>query len=197
MSWRDILGGFSPVLSLSQNTLYTQKIAATRDSANSAHNANTCPLEHSSKILESLELVCRELEISPLEVEGELSLEEKDALLTGNILREDVATIARGVAEKKEIANGTRPAGFNERATCLRCGPIWSKNHGKFTNCPWCINRLKGIPIPRPVYVTCSDCIHFERIDHPNLGHCGKYEPEPIAGLWDSDPRYCLFFIPE
>ena len=29
---------------------------------------------------------------------------------------------------------------------------------------------------------TCGDCTHFERIDHPHLGHCVKGEPEAIAG---------------
>ncbi|MBV1959363.1 MAG: hypothetical protein KUG53_01390 [Pseudomonadales bacterium] len=49
--------------------------------------------------------------------------------------------------------------------------------------------------IPKPVttgrHIACNDCIHFERIDHPHLGHCNKGEPEAIAGLWDSDQRYC------
>ncbi|MEW7984121.1 MAG: hypothetical protein AB2812_15485 [Candidatus Sedimenticola endophacoides] len=44
--------------------------------------------------------------------------------------------------------------------------------------------------------MTCGDCIHFERIDHPHLGHCAKGEPEAIAGLWDTDQRYCERFLP-
>lgn len=43
--------------------------------------------------------------------------------------------------------------------------------------------------------ITCGECIHFERIDHPRLGHCAKGEPEAIAGLWDSDRRYCDNFL--
>jgi len=39
--------------------------------------------------------------------------------------------------------------------------------------------------------ITCYDCIHFERINHPNLGHCARGEPEAISGLWDTDNRYC------
>ena len=41
----------------------------------------------------------------------------------------------------------------------------------------------------------CGDCIHFERIDHLHLGHCAKDEPEAIAGLWDTDRRYCERFF--
>ena len=43
--------------------------------------------------------------------------------------------------------------------------------------------------------ITCGECVHFERIDHPRLGHCAKGEPEAIAGLWDSDRRYCDKFL--
>ncbi|OQX39775.1 MAG: hypothetical protein B0D88_02025 [Candidatus Sedimenticola endophacoides] len=55
--------------------------------------------------------------------------------------------------------------------------------------------------VPEPVTanhpMTCGGCIHFERIDHPHLGHCAKGEPEAIAGLWDMDRRYCERFLPK
>ncbi|MCP5137866.1 MAG: hypothetical protein H6981_13830 [Gammaproteobacteria bacterium] len=55
--------------------------------------------------------------------------------------------------------------------------------------------------VPEPVTLnhpnTCGDCSHFERIDHPHLGHCAKGEPEAIAGLWDTDRRYCEHFLPK
>ncbi len=44
--------------------------------------------------------------------------------------------------------------------------------------------------------VACHRCIHCRRTDHPRLGHCAKGEPEAIAGLWDSDQRYCGQFLP-
>lgn len=54
------------------------------------------------------------------------------------------------------------------------------------------LRRSEEVPKPDPWRVThCGDCIHFERIDHPHLGHCAKGEPEAIAGLWDTDRRYC------
>jgi hypothetical protein len=45
-------------------------------------------------------------------------------------------------------------------------------------------------------YVTCNHCNHFKRIDHPHLGHCTENLNENAAGLWDIDPRYCEFFVP-
>lgn len=54
------------------------------------------------------------------------------------------------------------------------------------------LRRSKEVPKPNPLRVAhCGDCTHFERIEHPHLGHCAKGEPEAIAGLWDSDRRYC------
>ena len=45
--------------------------------------------------------------------------------------------------------------------------------------------------------VACGDCLHFERIGHPHLGHCTKGEPEDVAGLWDTDRRYCDRYLPK
>lgn len=52
--------------------------------------------------------------------------------------------------------------------------------------------------VPPPVapdhWAKCEECQHFRRIDHPNLGHCASGEPEAIAGLWDTDRRWCESF---
>lgn len=44
--------------------------------------------------------------------------------------------------------------------------------------------------------IACGGCVHFERTNHPQLGHCANGEPEAIAGLWDRDRRYCDNFFP-
>jgi len=55
------------------------------------------------------------------------------------------------------------------------------------------LRRSEEAPKPEtyPNPIRCRDCAHFQRINHPNLGHCAKGEPEAIAGLWDADRRYC------
>ena len=59
------------------------------------------------------------------------------------------------------------------------------------------MKQSKEIPVAVTVNhpMTCGDCIHFQRTYHPNLGHCPKDEPEPIAGLWDTDRRFCARFF--
>lgn len=58
----------------------------------------------------------------------------------------------------------------------------------------YCLEQARQIPPPpEPDYTaTCGACKHFQRIDHPNLGHCAQGEPEAIAGLWDTDRRWCM-----
>jgi len=98
--------------------------------------------------------------------------------------------------QRRERDQGKHPAHYTEQATCKHCGPIWLWFSGEVLGCPWCWNRAANKPIPRPCSVHCGDCIHFERIDHPHLGHCAKGKPEAIAGLWDTDRRYCECFLP-
>lgn len=42
-----------------------------------------------------------------------------------------------------------------------------------------------------PPRVICGTCHHFQRIDHPHIGHCTQGGPEAIAGLWDDTQRSC------
>lgn len=55
------------------------------------------------------------------------------------------------------------------------------------------LSRAAEVPRPTPSLsaVTCGTCRHFQRNDHPHLGHCAAGEPENPTGLWDSDKRHC------
>lgn len=60
----------------------------------------------------------------------------------------------------------------------------------------YCLKQARQIPlVPEPDHTaTCGACRHFQRINHPNLGHCAKGEPEAPAGLWATDRRWCPLF---
>jgi hypothetical protein len=98
---------------------------------------------------------------------------------------------------RSEINQGSIPANFTKRAMCGLCGPVWLWFEGNVAGCPWCVNRINDLPIPRPWAVCCGDCKHFKRIAHPHLGHCARGEPEAVAGLWDSDHRHCFRWLPK
>jgi len=147
-------------------------------------------------LLETLADVCRGLNITPVEAKEALAPEDIEDWRKGAISSDTLAAFARSLVQRRERDQGKRPAHYTEQATCKRCGPIWLWFSGEVPGCPWCWNRAADKPIPRPCSVHCGDCIHFERIDHPHLGHCAKGEPKAIAGLWDTDRRSCERFLP-
>lgn len=90
---------------------------------------------------------------------------------------------------------GQVPDEYDKKAYCRGCGWVWLFTTGTVDGCPWCWNRAKGLPIPRPA-VRCIDCQHFKRTEHPHIGHCAQGQPEAPAGLWDTDTRVCAAFKP-
>ncbi|HIE55557.1 MAG TPA: hypothetical protein EYP90_10305, partial [Chromatiaceae bacterium] len=192
MSWRKMLGVSELVLPpYTHNSQNTQKPPRGGNSADIADIA-----DRDSKLLETLAAACRGLSITPTEMRDALAPEDIDGWRNGTISADTLAAFARLLVQRREMNNGKRPNHYTEQATCKHCGPIWLWFSGEVLGCPWCWNRTAGRPIPRPCSVRCGDCIHFKRIDHPNLGHCVKGEPEAIAGLWDTDWRYCERFLP-
>lgn len=106
--------------------------------------------------------------------------------------------LAHAVITRRQRERGERPSHWSETCDCADCGPVylWRGSPASVLGCPWCLNRAEGQPIPRPVAVTCGTCRHFQRINHPHLGHCDKGRPEAIAGLWDTDRRGCDRWLP-
>lgn len=56
--------------------------------------------------------------------------------------------------ERKLIECGMVPVSFSAIANCAHCGDIFippsQAQDGLVFECPWCANREKGRPIPRP-----------------------------------------------
>jgi len=55
------------------------------------------------------------------------------------------------VATAKKIEAGIVPEGYTEITHCKFCGPVFVyKGFPPETqSCPWCLNRRKGLPIPK------------------------------------------------
>ncbi|MBL3528370.1 MAG: hypothetical protein JMN27_12445 [gamma proteobacterium endosymbiont of Lamellibrachia anaximandri] len=187
MSWREVLGAVNPVdTPYTHNPHNTHKNPMPGNSANIADSA-----EGNSKLLEVLATATCSLPITSIEVRDALAPEDIDDWRKGNIGTETIKAFARSLAQRLEMDMGEVPAHFTERAICKQCGPVWLWFTGEALGCPWCWSRTADRPIPRPHPVCCGDCAHFERINHPNLGHCAKDKLEAIAGLWDTSQRYC------
>ena len=212
MSWRETLGVTPSAESpYTHNSQYTQKPTETgspppagrgihpvpgdncADIADSAYRDSE---QETSKLLEALADACKGIDITPAEVKEALAAEDIEDWRNDVISADTLTAFARTLMQRRVMDQGKRPDHYTKQATCKHCGPIWLWFTGEVLGCPWCWNRAADKPIPRPCSVHCGDCIHFERIDHPHLGHCAKNEPEDIAGLWDTDRRYCERFLP-
>jgi hypothetical protein len=190
MSWREVLGMMdSTQQSYTHNTHNTQN----------AHNLNNIAVsadyaEDNSKLLEALSAATADQPITPAALHDVLTKKDIEKFRTGKYTTETFMALARSMVLRRELNQGKVPSRFTKQATCKQCGPVWLWDSGEVVFCPWCLNRAEGKPIPRPVAVTCGTCWHFQRIDHPHLGHCGKGEPEAIVGNWDTDRRWCDYF---
>ena len=145
---------------------------------------------------EALASICKGQGLKPTDLRRKISLEDVDAFAGGEISEEMLAGIADNLLTQALLDEGLQPDGYCALAFCKGCGPVWLERPGKVTYCPWCKNRSKGAPIPRPVQVECGACENFQRTDHKFLGHCAVGEPEAPVGLVDSDERFCARFLP-
>lgn len=62
-----------------------------------------------------------------------------------------VAAYARALLCTAALRTGKAPRTWDEVRHCAGCGPVWLW-HGAPLNvkaCPWCWNRLAGLPVPR------------------------------------------------
>ena len=58
----------------------------------------------------------------------------------------------RSVIEAKQMERGVVPNAFTQTTECKYCGPVYVPEgwpQPATNNCPWCMNRLKGLSIPR------------------------------------------------
>ena len=197
MSWRETLGvHYFAERAYAHNPHNTQKAAEPDYSANTADSALRHSCETDCGLLEALTDACRESPITPVEVREALALEDIEDWRHGEIDGDTLSAFAWALVQRQAMDNGKRPDHYTERASCRQCGPIWLWFAGEVLSCPWCSNRVADRAIPRPHAVRCGECIHFQRTDHPHLGHCARGEPEAIAGLWDTDRRYCERHLP-
>jgi hypothetical protein len=167
-------------------------------SAHSADCARSKPdAEIESHLREILASAWQGHNLRPTHLLAALAPGDIEDLHAGRIGPETLVAFAQAVMQRQAMARGERPAHYAYLAHCCQCGPVWLWHPGQVRSCTWCVNRSQGQPIPRPVQVCCANCRHFHRSGgHPHLGHCAQGMPEAIAGLWDTDLRWCTGWLP-
>ena len=198
MGWREILkveSALAPVTPHNpQNTRKSWQLVETANCAPNANCANPSQGSKESRLLEALAKACASHDLLPIEARQAMSSRDVSAFDRGDLGDEMLLGFVEALSQRRAMDEGICPDTYRERADCAECGPIWLWMSGNVIGCPWCKNRLRGAPIPRPVQVECGACENFQRTDHKFLGHCAVGEQEAPAGLVDSDKRFCVRF---
>ena len=152
--------------------------------------------ERDPSLIRELNRLTSDLDLSTQAVYEQLTDADIQAWQNGQIDTSHLRVTALSVRDERDRQAGKIPDGYTYPGTCEQCGPVWLSVTDKYVeSCPWCENRNNGWPIPRPRSITCATCQHFQRTNHPHLGHCGigvqSYAP---AGLWDTDHHACRYW---
>ena len=200
MAWRKILNAECERAPAASHNLHnTQKVEQRGEALNFAINANCANPSQGSKesrLLEALAKACASHDLLPIEARHAMSSLDVSAFDCGDLGDEMLSVFVEALAQRRAMDEGICPDSYSKRADCAGCGPVWLWVSGNVIACPWCMNRLRGAPIPRPVSIECGGCRNFQRTDHKFLGHCAVGEPEAPAGLVDADKRCCVRFLP-
>ena len=202
MSWRETLRGtHSREYPYAHNSHNTQNSADPGNCADSADSAYGDPEEDDSRLLEALAHACRGLPIKPAEVRDALAPEDIEGWRCGEVSGETLATFAASLAQRREMERGIRPTSYTEQATCAQCGPIWLWTPDDVLGCPWCWNRIRGLPIPRPHPVCCIECRHWTTDaigDEGGIGTCAVGgPPSDQMPAYPRAERICDQWLPE
>ena len=67
---------------------------------------------------------------------------------------ERLYAFAEAVSKQKLMEQGRIPCNYTAITHCKACGdvfvPLTIQNNGNVLGCPWCWNRARGFPVPRP-----------------------------------------------
>ncbi|HMM58323.1 MAG TPA: hypothetical protein PKD77_12155 [Rudaea sp.] len=87
-----------------------------------------------------------------LPVRKVLHLAHGDCHLLADLPDAACLTYARALLSTADRRAGHVPSDWTQVCACARCGPVWlwadAPRH--VLGCPWCFNRVEGLPIPRP-----------------------------------------------
>ncbi len=80
------------------------------------------------------------------------ALEERAAIMEfdGGLSREEVEAMAHALQTRRMRERGAVPPHYTATTTCKRCGPvhIFPGVPDRVDGCPWCFNRVQGLPVP-------------------------------------------------
>lgn len=69
-----------------------------------------------------------------------------------NLSDDEYQALIRAIQTRRMRERGEVPSHYTEVTVCAHCGPIpiFSGVAERVVFCPWCFNRVAGLPVPRP-----------------------------------------------
>ena len=173
-----------------------------KDSTRTSENPQTEPrLTPSDTVAHGRPPDGRKVRTSPAETEAEI-----EGRHPGATPLPDSVTVTEPASAKEAVAiayaekiravreQGRVPNSYTATISCEQCGPVFIFEGAppRVTACPWCHNRARNLPIPRPP-VTCASCRHWR---------CDPTEPYALVTCEHTKARYpgeqkpCAYFQP-
>ncbi len=125
---------------------------------------------------------------------------QKSVTVTELASAEEAAAIAYAEKVQALREQGQVPGSYTATTHCRGCGtvPIFAGAPVRVVSCPWCRNRIEGLPIPRPP-VSCADCAHFtaDPIGEGGIGSCSAGgPPQGQMPAYPHAKRRCARYLP-
>ena len=100
-------------------------------------------------LLRVAETACEGLNLAPTELLAGLTVEDMEELSSESVPM--LRAYALAVTDTRTRERGEIPSHYTSRTICKGCGsvPIFAGCPEHVDGCPWCWNRLKGLPAPR------------------------------------------------
>ncbi len=69
-----------------------------------------------------------------------------------NLSEDEFQALIRAIQTRRMRERGEVPPHYTEVTVCAHCGPIpiFPDAAARVLGCPWCFNRVAGLPVPRP-----------------------------------------------
>ncbi len=77
-----------------------------------------------------------------------------------NLNDDEYQALIRAIEARRTREKGKAPPQYTHTTICQHCGPvpIFPGVGEQIEGCPWCFNRVAGLPVPRPQQETYRDC---------------------------------------
>jgi hypothetical protein len=100
---------------------------------------------------EALAAACAPVGLDPAVLRAELGAQDLADYAASELTPEALAAWARGITIRRMRERGEVPAHYTAVTTCQGCGPvpIFPGTPAAVDACPWCFNRLAGLPVPK------------------------------------------------